>query len=300
MYSLIDEMNVINSETDFICDYIKTNPPGFAQVSTHPRYTKEHEIDSSQIHTHISADFSENPIDELCAALEKKYIDSDESGKLVQRWSGLIVYPNDEPFLKASIFRLNESKLRFKKIVQEFGLSNSAGSASHAAKVKFDFVHDTFSMLATSYVYRTLHTRDGNFTAAYWAWLRAKSSRTFTKSALLKNLERQISDSLLHPDADHIIAGIKSTIASVSQSSCETYIQRSTQPPRPNLTMHFEDERPPAALYGGLPVFVFNQTNMNFNYKPIKPFDLSAISQRKKRIDIKDLKHFKGDLYVEA
>jgi hypothetical protein len=300
MQSLIDTMNHIQQCTAAICDYVEANTPDFIQVTSLPQYTKDDELNSAIIHQSIEAIQSEQPVRDLCVALRKKYIDGNESGRILQRWTGVVAYQGSHEHLQSLISQLNEHKSDFKAIVDEYSDSVAANSSSDDSKQKFDFVHDFFPMLVTMYVYRKVHYEVGPISAAYWSWLRAPSSKNFTKDAYLAFLERQKASVQLSLDAQEQLMAIDATMHAVAQSITPLYVQRLTKPPRPNLLVHFADERKPRGIYGGLPVFLFNQGKIDFSYKPIKSFDASKLGNKRKRKDTKQLTHFKGDFYVPA
>lgn len=309
--ALIDYMKLIEQLTNEIHDYVSANPPSFMQISSLPQYSKADEL-SQIIHNTIPSVEAENPLKELSIALHKKYVDGDESSRLLKRWSGCVIYDGEEPELQMLIGKLNDAKWQFKFAIDEFGKTVSKlpkasasfkgasvdKSQSTVRDLKWEYIHNIFQMLVTLYVYRNVHFSVGPIKAAYWNWLRANNTKKYTKKELEEFLYKQINSYDLSDSFAEKREGLESMASAVAASKTNLYIRKLQQPPRPSLTLHFHDDRRPKPVYGGLPVFIFGQEGLPYNYHALKSFDLSTLKDRKPRTDMQNLKHYIGEFYV--
>lgn len=315
MSSLIDIMNAITSVTEQICDYVENNHPDHIQISILPAYTKQDES-LDRHHLSINVTSSAVPYSTLRVALEKRFVDGEQSSRLLQRWPGIVVYNDAHEHLQILIRTLNELKDAFKLQVetiakgkktpqeQQFALSEHLEgeatkkvSASTLRDRKWELIHSTYSMLVTLYVYRKVPMFTGPFSSGYYSWLRAPNTRKISKTDLINHLEWQLNQAERSISSTVDTAVISHAISMAASSSRKSYIQRFSQPPRPNLVVRFYDERKPKAFYGSLPVFAFNQGGRPFTYKALKDFNDEALSDRKLRSDAKLLTPFYGNFY---
>ena len=310
-------MNAITHASETAIDIVQSVTPDFAHVFELPCYTKQDEF-FDQYHTNIEVRSADDPLKAFAQAIKKMFVDGDQSSRLLQRWPGLIVYnaPNSE---LSDVFRqLNSEKDAFKKFVnglakkaknqseQQGFISSQITSESSAAMnpstlrdKKWELVHSTYAMLVTLYVYRNIHVVEGPISAAYFSWLRAPNIQKFSKSELVKHLEWQLEQSQKDALSNYCPREVSSALSTVASSPRVQYIRKIPQPPRPNLILHFADDRKPKSIYASLPVVILGQADVPFAFKALKSFDSQSLEGRKTRTDAKTLIPIYKNFYYE-
>lgn len=311
-------MNSITQATEAVVEYTEQFEPDFIHVSELPCYTKQDELNELH-HCSIEVKSADRPSSTLRIALNKMFVDGEQSSRLLQRWPGIVVYNDPHPILADLLQLLNEEKNAFKLFVNSIAKKaknqqDQQGAISYHLQEetkrsmnpstlrdkKWELVHSTYSMLVTLYVYRNIHVIDGPITAAYFNWLRAPNIKRISKTDLINHLEwhlRQADKALF---SKHSPEELSKAISAASSSSRTEYIHKIPQPPRPNLALHFADDRRPKATYASLPTIVLNQGKAPFSFKPLKSFNEDALKDRKERSDAKPLIQFYKNFYYAA
>lgn len=316
MSTLTDIMNRITELTDAVTQYTQGRQPDFIGISELPCYNKQDEL-TDRHHLSINVNESSAPLKSFSEAINKMFVEGDQSSRILQRWSGILVYNEPHEELAELISALNQEKKKFKNFVNQITKKaknqidqqeaiayqlnverSNPVSASTLRDKKWELVHGTFSMLVTLYVYRQIHVIDGPISAAYLGWLRAPNTPRVTKEELLSRLEWQLRQGEKEVLSRYDPAEISRVISIVASSYRTQYVQKIPQPPRPNLALHFDGEKKPKPILASLPVIVLNQKGRPFTYKPLKPFD-SDSARRNTRSDAKQLIHLYGNYHYE-
>lgn len=315
MRTLTDIMNSITELTNAATEYTQKLQPDFTSITELPCYSKQDEM-SGIYHSSVEAIESDDPLKSFSNALNKMFVEGDQSSRILQRWSGVLIYNEPHHELAELIGALNKEKEAFKTFVNQISkkaknqteqqdaishqleAERSVACASTLRDKKWELVHSTFSMLVTLYVYRQIQVIEGPVSAAYFSWLRAQNTTRLTKDELLKRLEWQLKQAERDAITRYDAAEISRVIGSVSSSYRNRYIQKIPQPPRPNLALHFYDDRKPKPILASLPVIILNQAGKAFSYKPLKSFD-SSKAKENHRSDAKQLVHLYSNYHYE-
>ena len=295
MSDLIGIMNAIKHQVSHVCDLVEGHQPAFAETFILPTYTKADEIDSrnSALHNNVSCSPSPNSLETLRTALQKSTVEGNESGRILRRWPGVLVYNSEMSELEKAIQSLNDCKQRFKQLVEATN-STSSNSIQMHRDAKWERVHDLFAMTVTLYVYRQVHIIRGPVKALYWSWLRPINPKKISKEFLIDALNKKLQS--VGVDAQEIDRiGLAKHYLEISSS--EYFYRRIQQPPRPVLTVHFQDGRRPRPVHGSVPIIMIGQSDLPFRYKPLSGFDSEKLQQKRKRSDATEYKHVYGDFY---
>lgn len=302
---LIDAYNLIVEHINQLEEMVLSHQPDFMSVALLPKYTKQDELVFDKEST-TKVTYSITPLLSATEAFSYHTIDSDESGVLLRRWPGVLVYNDEMREMQNLLVEIKEAKSSFRAIVNKYAQSASGKRSTSSAK--FNFVHDVLPMTVTLYVYRRIHSIVGPVKACYWSWLASNDQRSFTKAQLIDHLSETIDNTIeFAAGADAKLHGLQTLLSNVRSSQHDEYVYQAKQPARPNLCVHFADGRKPQAIYGALPVFIFDQQGLDFKLTELKdrnpnlsePAQLRK-AQRKQRSDAVQLNHLFGDYYYRS
>ncbi|WP_440056376.1 DNA replication terminus site-binding protein (plasmid) [Pseudoalteromonas sp. T1lg65] len=122
-------------------------------------------------------------IDKCCEAYLDMFLNNKQSGKVAQRYPGLLLINDNGEQIQKRLQAVNKAKLDFKNLILEIGNSDA----------RFEAVHNAIPNLITLAAYRKIHSESDSPYSVRFTWMKKHATQTLSKEAAMQMLNRSSS-----------------------------------------------------------------------------------------------------------
>ncbi|MEJ6476264.1 DNA replication terminus site-binding protein [Pseudoalteromonas piscicida] len=178
-FNIRSTFDILTSHINQLCEELKSADVKKATFYELPEVKKiDEELAPTQINvTKIDGEIA---LKKCLDAYQDIFLNNRESGKLLQRFPGLILVNDPKDSIKSRINEVNLAKENFKNTILEI-TNNDA---------RFEAVHNAVPNLMTLAAYRKIHSESETPFSVRFTWMKKHATKVLTKEAALEMLNR--------------------------------------------------------------------------------------------------------------